>query len=83
MAWASRPCKRLGREKPHGRDAHATGVAPIDPLGPASLSWRWTTSARSRNDFSGTALELGSVSFHSFGAVAEGSRPTAFLEGRD
>ena len=74
---------RLAREKPHGLDAHTTGVAPIDPLGPASLSWRWTTSARNRYDFSGTALELGYVSSHSFVAVADGSHVTALLEDRD
>ena len=43
------------------RDARATGVAPIDPSGPANVSWRETTSACSRYVFIETALGLGST----------------------
>ena len=44
-------------DEPHGRDARATGVAPIDPSGLANLLWHWTTRARSRYILSETALD--------------------------
>ncbi len=47
-------------DKSHGQDARATGVAPIDPLGPANSSWRSMTSARSRYGFIETALMVSS-----------------------
>ncbi len=41
---------------PHGQDARATGVAPIDPLGPANSSYRKMTIALSRYSFCETSL---------------------------
>ena len=50
------PVQMSRHDKSHGQDVRATGVAPIDPSGPANLSWRQTTSARSRYVFIETAL---------------------------
>ena len=64
------PVQRSRHDKSHGQDARATGVAPIDPSGPASLSWRQTTTACSRYVFIETALGRGGRRFISFGAWA-------------
>ena len=59
------PVQMSRHDKSHGqvsigdsprRDARATGVAPIDPSGPANVSWRQTTRAWSRYVFIETAL---------------------------
>ena len=59
------PVQMSRHDKSHGqvsigdsprRDARATGVAPIDPSGPANVSWRQTTSTCSRYVFIETAL---------------------------
>ncbi len=52
------PVQMSRHDTSHGQDARATGVAPIDPSGPASLSWRQTTTACSRYVFIETALAV-------------------------
>ena len=61
------PVQMSRHDKSHGQDARATGVAPIDPSGPANLSWRQTTSALSCYVFIETALTTG-ISFRLGGA---------------
>ncbi len=50
------PVQMSGHDESHGRDARATGVGPIDSIGPANLSSREMTIARSRYIFDETAL---------------------------